>query len=74
MSAHHTSEPSYQVQHGTFIISFYPDELKDRASVQKAAEEHLRRAYGLRHIDPPETLSDDLAGLVERVVEDMAIE
>jgi hypothetical protein len=70
---YYTSEPAYQIQCGGFILSFYPDELKSRATIRTAAEEHLLEAYSLRHMAPPTNLDEALDKIVEQVVTNMGV-
>lgn len=63
----------YQVQHEKFILSFYADELVDADTVRRAAEDRLRGAYRLRHIDPPATLAADIDRIAKTVLRDRQI-
>lgn len=66
-------EPIYQIQHERFILSFYPDDLEDRAAIRRAVEDRIRSAYRFRHIEPPNTLSGDVERIAKIVARDMEI-
>ncbi len=68
-----TTEPIYQLSHEKFILCFYAADLTSQEMVKRAAEERIRGAYRLRHLEPPATLPQDVERIAAQVVNDMKV-
>lgn len=66
-------EPVYQIQHEKFILSFYADDVVDEPSIRQAAEDRIRRAYQLRRLEPPSSITNDAAKIASMVAADLQV-